>query len=89
MKFFPYGIGRDTQTSVTYDTVKEHILQYIHKTYKNGQNIAVSLRDLEKKDLTSLMPMRGQYIEDSQVENTKEQARMDIMYQAEKSHMDC
>jgi hypothetical protein len=53
MKFFPHGIGRDKQT-VTYDTVKEHIVQYVQKTYKNGQDVAVSLRDLVIKDLRSM-----------------------------------
>ena len=47
MKFFPHGIGRDRQT-VTYDTVKDHIVQYVQKTYNNGQDIAISLRDLER-----------------------------------------
>jgi hypothetical protein len=29
MKFYPRGIGRD---AVTYDTVKDHIVQYVQKT---------------------------------------------------------
>jgi hypothetical protein len=81
MKFYLHGIGRETQT-VTYDTVKDHIVQYIQKKYKNRQDIAVSLRDLKKKDLDPLMPTRGQSTETDAVANTKEQAGMDIMYQA-------
>ena len=55
IKFFPHGAGRDQQT-VTYDTVKDHIVSYVQKTYKNGQDIAVSLRDLEEIDLSILHP---------------------------------
>jgi hypothetical protein len=61
MKFFPHGIGRDKQ-AVTYDTVRDHIVQYVQKTYEHGQDIAVSLRDLTKKELSSLTPERGQSI---------------------------
>jgi hypothetical protein len=35
IKFFPHGIGRERQ-AVSYDTVKDHILQYVQKTYRNG-----------------------------------------------------
>jgi hypothetical protein len=39
IKFFPHGIGRETQT-VTYDTVKDHIVQYVQKTLKNADPVA-------------------------------------------------
>jgi hypothetical protein len=38
IKFFPHGVGRETQT-VTYDTVKDHIVQYIQKLYEHGENV--------------------------------------------------
>mgnify|MGYP002176679840 FL=1 len=82
MKFFPHGIGRERQT-VTYETVKEHIVQYVQKTYKCGQDIAVSLRDLQKKDLTPNAPVRGISSETDANANAREQAGMDIVYQAE------
>jgi hypothetical protein len=81
MKFFPHGIGRDKQT-VTYETVKEHIVQYVQKTYKNGQDVAVSLRDLLIKDLSSLEPSRGQATATDAAAQANEQAGMDIRYQA-------
>ncbi len=43
MKFFPHGIGRERQT-VSFDTVKDHIVQYVQKTYMHGQDTAVSIR---------------------------------------------
>ncbi len=59
MKFFSHRNGRERQ-AVTYDTtVKDHIVQYVQKTYKNGQDIAASLRDLVIKDLNPLSPTRG------------------------------
>jgi hypothetical protein len=82
MKFFPHGIGRDRQT-VTYDTVKDHIVQFVQKTYENGQDIAISLRDLNKKDLSALLPSRGQASSTNAAIQANEQAGMDILYQAE------
>jgi hypothetical protein len=58
MKFYPHGIGRDRQ-AVSYDTVKDHILQYVQKTYRNGQDAAVSIRNLVVMDLTPHEPTRG------------------------------
>ena len=58
VKFCPHGAGRQQQ-SIMYDTTKDHIVQYVQKTYKNGQDIAMSLRDLKKKDLEPERPKRG------------------------------
>ncbi len=58
MKFFPHGIGRDRQ-AVTYGTVKDHIVPYVQKTYRNGQDAAVSIRNLAVMDLTPHEPSRG------------------------------
>jgi hypothetical protein len=82
MKFYPHGIGREKQ-AVTYDTVKDHIVQYVQKTYKNGQDTAVSIRDLVKKDLTPLQPTRGTAVAKDATENKNEQVGMDIIFQAE------
>ena len=82
MKFYPHGIGRDRQ-AVTYDTVKDHIVQQIQKNYKNGQDAAVSIRDLAVKDLTPHAPTRGAAVDTDITENAKQQAGMDILYQAE------
>jgi hypothetical protein len=60
MKLFPHGIGRDRQ-AVSYDTVKDHIVQYARKTYRNGQDAAVSVRNLVAVDLTPHEPTREAY----------------------------
>jgi Tfp pilus assembly PilM family ATPase len=55
MKFVPHGIGKERQT-VTYQMVKEYIIQLVQKTYKNGKDVADSLRKMEKIDMTLNMP---------------------------------
>ena len=37
------------QQTVTYDTVKDHIIKQIQKTYKYGIDMAKSLRDMQHK----------------------------------------
>ena len=34
-KFYPHGTGK-YQHSMTYGTVKDHIVQFVQKTFKNG-----------------------------------------------------
>mgnify|MGYP000382356346 CR=1 FL=1 len=82
MKFFPHGIGRERQT-VSYDTVKDYIVQVIQKTYKNGQDTAVSIGDPKKKDLNPLQPTRGVAAAADMAETLLQQKGMDIIYQAE------
>jgi hypothetical protein len=51
MKFVPHGIGKDRQT-VTYQTVKDYIIQLVQKAFRNGKDVADSLRKMEKIDMT-------------------------------------
>ena len=53
MKFYTHRSGKQQQL-MTYTTVK--IVQFIQKTYKNGQDIAISLRNLQKVDLMGERP---------------------------------
>ena len=46
------------QQSVTHDTVKVHIVQYVQKMCKNGIDIAKSLKKEEMKDLSAPVPRR-------------------------------
>jgi hypothetical protein len=80
MNFFPHQIGRERQ-AVTYDTVKDHIIHHIQKTYRNGQGAAVSIRNLAVMDLTPHVSVRETSTTTDAAENLKEQAGMDIMYQ--------
>jgi len=70
--------------------VKEAIVQHVQRSYKHGQDIAVSLRELKVKDLKTLMPKRGQSAEEDTSANANEQTGMDIVYQAElERYLDC
>jgi hypothetical protein len=82
MKFFPHGIGRDRQ-AISYDTVKHNIVQYVQKTYRNGQDAAVSMKNLVVMDLTPHEPTRGISRDADATANLKAQAGKDIFYQAE------
>ena len=52
---------------------KEAIVQHVQRSYKHGQDIAVSLRELKVKDLKTLMPARGQSTERDASANVNEQ----------------
>ena len=55
-KFAPHQVGK--QPTVTYDTVKERIEQYIQKNYSHGIDLAESLREGVYKNLAKEKPMR-------------------------------
>ena len=82
MKFTPHGIGRDKQT-VTYDTVKDHIVQTVQKNYKHGLDVAQSLRNEELVKIEEAEPIRKLSQKTSQVEKDLDQTGLDIMYQEE------
>ena len=64
--------------------MKDHIIQNVQKTYKNGQDITESLRDLTKKDLSANRPTRTISVADTDDANRKvEQDGLDILYQAD------
>ena len=81
MKFYPHGGGTKGQ-SVTYATVKDNIVSFIQSSYRYGKDIAVSFRDLQKKDLSAERPTR--MISNKTGDDKKlEQDGFDMIYQAE------
>ena len=91
MKFLPHTTGTN-KLMATYETVKTHIEQYVLKTYKHGQDIAESLRELKKKDLSGVMPVRqmSTYVKVDEERLRKiEQEGHDVLYTAEvQNYMD-
>ena len=79
MKFYPHTGGSQSQ-SVTYDSVKDHIVQYVQKTYKNGLDIAESLDKEVWKDLTTLAPVRTVSTEIDPDARQVEQDGFDILF---------
>ena len=68
---------------MTFDTVKDHIIQQVQKTYKNGIDIAESLHKETKKDLKPLNPTRSvSTVTDSAIEKI-EQEGFDIEYKVQ------
>ena len=81
MKFFPHAVGR--QQAVTYDTVKDHIIINIQKSFQGGDDIAESLRDMKVIDLEKEKPVR-QLSENKDANERKiEQDGYDIVYSGE------
>jgi hypothetical protein len=84
MKFVPQGIGKDRQT-VTYQTVKDYIIQLVQKSFRNGKDVADSLRQLrrmQKIDMTTNMPTR-KLSRATGTDKDMEQEGYDMLYKAE------
>ena len=76
MKFTPYQEGRVSR--VTYTSVKEHIINSIRKTYKNGADIANYL-DTRDKEQYGTKPVRAV----AALEDASGRARRNIDVQVE------
>jgi recombination DNA repair RAD52 pathway protein len=81
MKFVPHRIGKERQT-VTYQTVKEYIIQLVQKTHKNGKDVADSLRKMEKINMTKNMPIR-RLSQETGADKITEQEGFDMLFKAE------
>ena len=81
-KFYPHTVGSQQQ-SVTFDTVKDHIVQFVQKTYKNGIDIAESLDKEVIKDLTPLAPTRKISVKPNAEEKALEQSGFDIEFKVQ------
>jgi hypothetical protein len=57
MKFVPHGIGKERQT-VTYQLVKDYIIQLVQKSFRNGKDVADSIGRMEKIDMKKHMLTR-------------------------------
>ena len=79
--FAPHSTGR--QANATYHSTVEHICQKIQETFTNGYDIAKSLRDNEKVDLSLEEPTRAMATTGTAEEKALIQSGLDIKYQAE------
>ena len=80
MKFYPHGSGKKGQT-VTFATVKDHIVSYVQQTYRHGKDIGRSLRDLTKVDLSGDRPTHILSIQPNEDAKKIEQDGLDIIFQ--------
>ena len=81
IKFYPHGIS-GKQQSMTYATVKDAIVHHVQKGFRQGHDIAVSLRDLKKKDLNGERPNQETSKETDVAKAKIDQDGKDIDYQA-------
>jgi hypothetical protein len=81
LKFAPHVQGK--AQSATYASVKEAIVQFVQKTFKDGNDIAQSLKDLKLIDLNVEEPKRAISEETSPRLAALEQSGLDIKYQEE------
>ena len=79
LKFTPYGSNYGKPTA-TYDTVKDSILQFIQKTFRNGEDIVVSLRDEEKIDLSDRAPVLGMAEDEDEKKREIKQKALELRY---------
>jgi hypothetical protein len=56
MKFIPYGIGKEVWQTATYQTVKDYIIQLVQKSFRNGKDVADSIRKMDRIGMTSKIP---------------------------------
>ena len=56
IKFVPYYTGK--QQMVTYDTVKEHVIQQIQKSFKYGSDMVKLIRDRQYGTIGAGKPVR-------------------------------
>ena len=70
---------------MTYDMVKDHIVQHVQKNYEQGYDVATTLRDLQKKDFNDISnkPTRVLSTETDSSTRAAEQEGFDIIYKAE------
>jgi hypothetical protein len=58
MKFIPHGIGKEVRQTATYQTVKDYIIQLVQKSFRNGKDVADSIRKMDRINMTSKIPVR-------------------------------
>jgi hypothetical protein len=57
MKFIPHRIGKEDRQTATYQTVKDYIIQLVQKSFRNGADVADSIRKMDRIDMTSKIPI--------------------------------
>ena len=83
MKFYPHGTsGRDGST-VTYDTMKDHVIDQIQKSYKYGIDIAKSLRNMKLDDMKATRPTRDIATTGSDEDKKSKQTELDMIFSGE------
>jgi hypothetical protein len=83
MKFHPFQPGRPSQRYGSYSKVKEQALLYIQSNFKDGHDIAKSLRDEQLVDLSNEMPKPQTSTKKDNNQHEAEQKMFDMITKGE------
>jgi hypothetical protein len=83
MKFIPHRIGKEVRQTATYQTVKDCIIQLVQKSFRNGKDVADSIRKKDRIDMTSKIPIRRLSGATNADNRATKQEGYDILYKAE------
>jgi hypothetical protein len=82
MKFVLQGIGKEVRQTATYQTVKDYIIQLVQKSFRNGKDVADSIRKMDRINMTSKIPIRRLSGATNADDRATEQEGYDILYKA-------
>jgi hypothetical protein len=83
MKFIPHGIGKEVWQTATYQTVKDYIIQLVLKSFRNGKDVADSIREMERIGMATKIPVRRLSRVMNADDKATEQEGYDILCKAE------
>jgi hypothetical protein len=68
--------------TATYQTIKDYIIQLVQKLFRNGKDVADSIRKMERIDMTTKIPVRRLLRASDADDRATEQEGYDILYKA-------
>ena len=77
MRFAPHGGPTNNKLPQTFDTVKEHLISFIQKTYKFSQDVVISLRDMKLVNLDPELPKLKLVPADESISDDQRQLQQD------------
>jgi hypothetical protein len=82
-KFIPHRIGKEVRQTATYQNVKDYIIQLVQKSFRNGKDVADSIRKMERINMTTKITVRRLSRVSDTDDRATEQEGYDILYKAE------
>jgi hypothetical protein len=83
MKFIPHWIEKEVWQSTTYQNVKDYIIQLVQKSFRNGKDVADSIRKMDRINMTLKIPVKRLSGATNADDRATEQEGYYIQYKAE------
>jgi hypothetical protein len=83
MELIPHRIGKEVRQTATYQTVKDYIIQLVQKSFRNGKEVADSIRKMDRINMMSKIPVRRLSRATDADDRATKQKGYDILYKAE------